>query len=589
MNTTNWIFLLTLALASSIYPTARGAATAQRLAPPQIASVNPAQIATSTRIETIIINGSGFDPGARIEIMYDVGAGAGQWRTPRHGFQVLGVSQIRLNVMAGTDPDVLRVRVVSVAGTSNLAQVRVVNSAPAPTAAIRTAPVPATSSTNNATAATAPTRSASPQPTPMQPPQFALPAVLPSTPALNTAGSTPQTLPSTPLPRPVTYCGNSRTVQAALQIGEAIQATTGGDSFDTACQRHDACYDDCRTKQENCDRNLRTDAAAVCATSRIKSICNGEANIYFSVVDRFGESAFKKARANCPISPANAAIVAQISKPATQPAPFIVTQPATVTPLALRIEKVIPPQLTISPQPQSITINGSGFDSSTRVEWMYGKGIGAGEWRTPRLGHQVLSSTQIKVNIQSGNDSDHMQIRVVNARGYSNLGNFAIVMSSSAVAGNSSSVTVNPSNPSVNNSRYPISGQITQGFGVEWSENSQKTHTGVDISASKGTSVRSMSAGTARVGNLGGDWGDYVVIVEANGAAKAYLHLVPTVKSGQKGIRTGDEIGTVYKDHLHYNVCKQDAYCQRGALPTRTKDPKYPNDPLFRDGPFVSP
>lgn len=137
--------------------------------------------------------------------------------------------------------------------------------------------------------------------------------------------------------------------------------------------------------------------------------------------------------------------------------------------------------------------------------------------------------------------------------------------------------------------RYPISGSVSQGFGVPWSENPDKTHTGVDIPAGAGTVVRSMTTGkVALVGNLGDEWGNYVIVEESSGAAKGYLHVVPSVAVGT-AVNPGDEIGKVYKDHLHYNVCSTKSLCQRGALPTIKKDPKFPNDPLFKDGPFLRP
>jgi murein DD-endopeptidase MepM/ murein hydrolase activator NlpD len=136
--------------------------------------------------------------------------------------------------------------------------------------------------------------------------------------------------------------------------------------------------------------------------------------------------------------------------------------------------------------------------------------------------------------------------------------------------------------------RYPVAGTPSHGFGVPWSEKAWKTHTGVDIPARKGTPVLSMSSGrVVKIGNLGEGWGDYLIVEEAGGTAKGYLHVRPSV--GYQEVKRGDELGKVYKDHLHYNVCRKAAYCQRGALPTNQRDPEHPNDPLFKDGPFLKP
>lgn len=137
--------------------------------------------------------------------------------------------------------------------------------------------------------------------------------------------------------------------------------------------------------------------------------------------------------------------------------------------------------------------------------------------------------------------------------------------------------------------RYPITGTITQHFGVPWSEKPWKTHTGIDIAASAGTFVPSVSAGTvAAIRNLGNEWGYAVVIREAGGSARGYLHVNPTVKESQEVV-AGSKIGTVWKNHLHYNVCREVNLCWRGALPTDRKDTENPNDPFFRNGPFVKP
>lgn len=134
--------------------------------------------------------------------------------------------------------------------------------------------------------------------------------------------------------------------------------------------------------------------------------------------------------------------------------------------------------------------------------------------------------------------------------------------------------------PQAPRGRYPIEGTISQRYGDVWSRNAAKSHTGVDIVAPAGTPVPSMSAGRARLVNLGRGDGFAVVIEEPGGTARGYLHVTPSVSDGQS-VAAGTEIGRVYSDHLHYNVCRRATLCERGALPTSAPDPAYPNDPLF--------
>ena len=117
--------------------------------------------------------------------------------------------------------------------------------------------------------------------------------------------------------------------------------------------------------------------------------------------------------------------------------------------------------------------------------------------------------------MQSGNDPDQMQIRVVNKQGTSNSGNLKI------------------SSPSVSKSRYPISGTITQNFGEAWSRNPDKTHTGVDIAAPKNTAIPSMGAGkVAHIHDLTGADGHAVIVQEDTGAIRGYL--LTSRSNGQK-------------------------------------------------------
>jgi Peptidase family M23 len=116
-----------------------------------------------------------------------------------------------------------------------------------------------------------------------------------------------------------------------------------------------------------------------------------------------------------------------------------------------------------------------------------------------------------------------------------------------------------------------VAGVVSQKFNVAWSENPAQQHTGVDIAVAKGTPVYSAYPGVvAKVGDLGGGWGQYVVVQNDKGDANAYLHINPSVKGGD---RVNGPLGTVLKDHLHYNRCPTVKGCQHGAFP----NPTYPN------------
>jgi murein DD-endopeptidase MepM/ murein hydrolase activator NlpD len=113
---------------------------------------------------------------------------------------------------------------------------------------------------------------------------------------------------------------------------------------------------------------------------------------------------------------------------------------------------------------------------------------------------------------------------------------------------------------------------VTQEFGVPWSANPAQVHTGVDLATPKGNLVYAVKdSEIVKVGSLGGDWGQYIIAENQDGTYSGYLHVVPYESSGN--VVRGEPIGTIYKDHLHFNSCKQLAGCQHGAFPS----PTYPN------------
>jgi hypothetical protein len=142
--------------------------------------------------------------------------------------------------------------------------------------------------------------------------------------------------------------------------------------------------------------------------------------------------------------------------------------------------------------------------------------------------------------------------------------------------------------------RLPLSGTITQRFGADWSENRNKKHTGVDIAAAMCACVPSVQPGkVVKIGDLGRSrvtgeaWGKYVLI-DSGERVHGYLHVRPSVKAGQE-VRAGQKIGGIWKNHLHYNVCKKQEHCQLGALPRcGEKDAANPSHPPF-PGAFLDP
>jgi murein DD-endopeptidase MepM/ murein hydrolase activator NlpD len=130
---------------------------------------------------------------------------------------------------------------------------------------------------------------------------------------------------------------------------------------------------------------------------------------------------------------------------------------------------------------------------------------------------------------------------------------------------------------------YPlVSGSITQGYGVPWSEDTTKLHTGLDISAKKDTQVFAMKSGVVKnrgwlgKSNTGIDWGYYLVVRNDDGSFSGYLHIkIQKSYADNARIEAGDTIGTVFRDHLHVNDCRQIAGCEYAAFPNPTFTEKF--------------
>lgn len=106
--------------------------------------------------------------------------------------------------------------------------------------------------------------------------------------------------------------------------------------------------------------------------------------------------------------------------------------------------------------------------------------------------------------------------------------------------------------------------RITSGFGYRYHPvlKTLRMHTGVDISAPKGTPVYATADGTVSSDNGGSGYGICIIINHGYSYKSLYAHLSKkAVKPGQK-VKRGQLIGYVgatglaYGSHLHYEVIK---------------------------------
>jgi murein DD-endopeptidase MepM/ murein hydrolase activator NlpD len=109
---------------------------------------------------------------------------------------------------------------------------------------------------------------------------------------------------------------------------------------------------------------------------------------------------------------------------------------------------------------------------------------------------------------------------------------------------------------------WPVSGSVSSGFGYRIHPifHVRKMHTGIDISAGMGTSIRAASAGTVVSAGWRGGYGKCVVISHSGGLATLYAHQSEILVEVGQTVKRGEVIGKVGSTgystgpHLHFEV-----------------------------------
>ena len=105
----------------------------------------------------------------------------------------------------------------------------------------------------------------------------------------------------------------------------------------------------------------------------------------------------------------------------------------------------------------------------------------------------------------------------------------------------------------------PISGTITSKFGAG-SSIRRSSHTGLDISAPKGTAIKAASSGTVTFSGYKGSYGNMIVISHGNGVQTYYAHCSALYLSAGASVSQGQVIAAVGSTgnstgpHLHLEV-----------------------------------
>lgn len=111
-------------------------------------------------------------------------------------------------------------------------------------------------------------------------------------------------------------------------------------------------------------------------------------------------------------------------------------------------------------------------------------------------------------------------------------------------------------------SAWPVDGNFTSGFGYRRSPFTRvwKFHSGIDISAPRGTKIRAASSGVVSRAAFTGGYGKLVIIDHGYGVQSAYAHNSQIFVKESQVVQQGQVIGTVGTTghstgpHLHFEV-----------------------------------
>lgn len=121
---------------------------------------------------------------------------------------------------------------------------------------------------------------------------------------------------------------------------------------------------------------------------------------------------------------------------------------------------------------------------------------------------------------------------------------------------------------------YPAPGELMSDYGMRRG----RPHTGVDLRAARGDTIRAAMAGVVRMAKLYSSYGNIVVLRHSNGLETVYSHNTRNLVAPNDSVRAGQAIalagrtGRATADHLHFEV-------RAGGEPM---DPKLLIDPKNR-------
>lgn len=119
-----------------------------------------------------------------------------------------------------------------------------------------------------------------------------------------------------------------------------------------------------------------------------------------------------------------------------------------------------------------------------------------------------------------------------------------------------------PAEPSLLGYQWPLSGRVTSGYGyrIHPVYGTRKLHSGIDISAPRGTPIATTSGGVVISSGWRGGYGNAVIVDHGGGFTSLYAHLSALHVSVGQSLERGDVVGlvgatgTATGNHLHFEI-----------------------------------
>ncbi len=179
---------------------------------------------------------------------------------------------------------------------------------------------------------------------------------------------------------------------------------------------------------------------------------------------------------------------------------------------------------------------------------------------------------QLKVELETLQDQQDVQLRL-KREAESRISKWESTLSSYAAEDKSIQDLINGSSPtkvtvtqlrppSAYGMQWPVIGPVTSEYGyrIHPVYGTRKLHSGLDVSAPKGTPISAAQGGTVLLAGVQGGYGNVVIVDHGDGVSTLYGHMSKINVSKGQQVNRGDIVGlvgatgTATGNHLHFEV-----------------------------------